>query len=99
MRVLEWILSRCGPAAESKPTLESPIGFVPDVARGGLDLSGLRLPPGAAEQLVRVDPAAWALEMKRNAETLHAIGERLPKELLGVHERIVGRLQAAGASA
>ena len=38
-RVLEWVLARCA-ANPTVPTKETPIGFVPDVEKGGLNTAG-----------------------------------------------------------
>lgn len=95
VRVLEWVLDRCKGAASTMPTKETPVGFVPDIARGGLNASGLGISPAQLDDLVKIDPKVWSGELKRNQETLAAIGERLPKELLGVHARVAERVAAA----
>ena len=64
VRVLEWILDRCS-AAGVLPTVETPVGFIPDVTNGGLNVSGMNLPAGTLEALFTIDTNAWLQESKR----------------------------------
>ena len=89
-RVLEWIVRRCN--GEAVPTLETPIGYVPDVAKGGLTTVGLDMDPAALAELVRVDKAAWTAEMSRHNEILKALGSRVPAGVFAQHERLSARV-------
>jgi phosphoenolpyruvate carboxykinase (GTP) len=63
-RVLEWMLDRCKGADAKMASIETPIGFVPDVAHGGLNIEGLGMDEKVMAELLKVDPNAWAKEMK-----------------------------------
>ena len=88
-RVLAWIFRRCAGVAQARPTA---IGLVPTPA--DLDLSGLELAPGAAEELLEVDPDAVRAELPQVCKHLSRFGERLPPELVaqlaGTEERLWG---------
>ena len=77
LRVLQWIIDRCGGAAEVSDT---PIGRMPGGA--GIDVSGLELAPDAMAELSRVDREAWLDEIAAIEEHLNDYGERLPTALL-----------------
>ena len=62
-RVLEWIMDRCNGPKSTVPTIETPIGYVPDAAKGGINISGLNLAPEVVTSLFTIDPAAWKKEM------------------------------------
>jgi len=94
-RVIEWMFDRCG--AKKAPTVETPIGYVPDVAKGGLNLSGLDISPEKASDLFKIDPAVWKKELGIYGETLGTVGARLPAGLKAQHERLNKRVEAAAA--
>jgi len=97
-RVLEWVVARAeardgeGPPP---PTLETALGYAPDVAAGGLNLAGSGVPPAAAASLLAVDPAEWRDELARGAAALASVGPRLPRELLAAHAALAARVDAA----
>lgn len=92
IRVLKWILERLDGQHNARTT---PIGRVP--TWDAMDLRGLDVGPSRFEQLVAVDPKAWAEEAERAGKFLDKFGDRLPRELRREHEALVTRLQAAVA--
>lgn len=72
MRVLEWVLNR----VENKaPAQQTAIGYVP--TKGAINLTGLEnFNPADMDQLLKVDPAAWALEVK----AIRAFYDKLVKD-------------------
>jgi phosphoenolpyruvate carboxykinase (GTP) len=76
VRVLKWIVERAEGRAEA---LETPLGYMP--APGALDLTGLDLPDGTMEELLRIDKDAWATELADQAEFFARFGDRLPPEI------------------
>jgi phosphoenolpyruvate carboxykinase (GTP) len=75
-RVLEWMFRRCDGEAEVE---ETPIGLLP--APGDLDTTGLDMPAEDLVELLRVDAAAYVLEMPQFEEHYATFGDRLPAEL------------------
>ena len=76
MRVLMWILGRCGGSAEA---VETPIGYEPrpcDIEREGLDLS-----EETVAELLSVDKELWRQEACGISEFYKKFGDKLPKEL------------------
>ncbi len=77
IRVLKWIFERVN--GEGK-AVETPVGYLP--ASGALDLSGLKITPQDAEELLRVDKAAWQKEIPGIEAHFAKFGDRMPRELL-----------------
>jgi phosphoenolpyruvate carboxykinase (GTP) len=75
-RVLEWVFRRCDGAVEAADT---PIGRVP--LAGSLDTDGLDIPEADLEELLKVDPEEWKLEIGPIREFYARFGDRLPEEL------------------
>jgi phosphoenolpyruvate carboxykinase (GTP) len=75
-RVLEWMFRRCDGEAEVD---ETPIGLLP--APGDLDTTGLDMPAEDLAELLRVDAAAYILEIPQFEEHYARFGDRLPAEL------------------
>ncbi len=94
VRVLKWILDRIEGRAKAT---ETPIGLVP--APGSLTLDGLSISREALDELLRVDPSAWAQEEQATAEFFAQFGKRLPQALLHEHKALAARLHAPAASA
>jgi phosphoenolpyruvate carboxykinase (GTP) len=88
-RVLEWVFRRCDDEAEA---VETPIGLVP--APGAIDTSGLDLPDGAMEELLRVDPEEWKAQLPQVREQFAKFGETLPDELRAQLDELERRLDA-----
>ncbi len=77
LRVLEWILKRCGGEVDA---VETPIGFVPkaeDINLEGLDDFSVDTLKGILE----VDKAKWAKEAAGVEEFYKQFGDKLPRAL------------------
>ncbi len=87
-RVLKWMCERI----EGKVgTRETPIGLLP--LDGELDLTGLDIPAGDMEELLRVDVDAWRAEIPNLEEHFAQFGDRLPKGMrtqLEEHKKRLG---------
>jgi phosphoenolpyruvate carboxykinase (GTP) len=88
-RVLEWIFRRLEGSAEA---IDEPIGRLP--APGALNVARLKIAPGAVEELLRVDRAAWAAELPLLREHLATFGDHLPGALMKQLEALEQRLQS-----
>mgnify|MGYP003962785997 CR=1 FL=1 len=95
-RVLEWIFRRTE-ADDEVATVETPIGYVPDVDAGGLDLSGLDLPSETVKELVKVDVEVWKKELDHYASEHQRFEDegKLPQGIKDQHARIMARLTEA----
>jgi len=89
-RVLEWMFRRCDGEAEAKAT---PIGLLPTL--DALDTTGLDLPPGDLEELLRVDTAIILAEMSQLEEHYARFGDRLPTELAKALARLAKEVAQA----
>jgi phosphoenolpyruvate carboxykinase (GTP) len=96
-RVVEWMFNRC--AGAECPTVETPIGYVPDVTKGGLNLSGLNLDQATQDALFTIEPKVWVEEFKRYGEFLATFGEKLPEGIKAQLERLSKRTEEAAAKA
>jgi phosphoenolpyruvate carboxykinase (GTP) len=83
VRVLKWILERVEGRGAAQ---ETPIGYVP--ARNGLTLDGLKISDEAVNELLRVNPEHWEVEMEDSKEFLAKFGGRLPREIREEHEKL-----------
>jgi len=88
VRVLKWMLGRIQGRAQAA---ETPIGFVPTA--GSLTLDGLAISRDALEELLRVDPVAWAEETRATGEFFARFGNRLPDAIRAEHQALASRLQ------
>jgi phosphoenolpyruvate carboxykinase (GTP) len=88
VRVLKWMLDRIEGRADAH---ETSIGFVPTPE--SLTLDGLSISRDALEELLRVDPADWAEELKGVDEFFAKFGDRLPAEIRAEHQALASRLQ------
>jgi phosphoenolpyruvate carboxykinase (GTP) len=93
VRVLKWILERIQGKGKAD---ETPIGFVP--SPDALTLDGLGISRGAMDELLRVDTADWQRESEETKTFLAQFGNRLPRELLQEHDRLIQRLAIPSAS-
>jgi phosphoenolpyruvate carboxykinase (GTP) len=75
-RVLAWIFRRCDGEADA---VETEIGLVP--APGALETGGLDLSSGDLEQLLKVDPEQWKVQLPQIHQHYAAFGDGLPDEL------------------
>ena len=88
VRVLKWILDRIEGRASAA---ETPIGFIPTPE--SLNLDGMQIPREALDELLRVDPAAWAEETHATGEFLAKFGDLLPAAIRAEHDSLSSRLQ------
>jgi phosphoenolpyruvate carboxykinase (GTP) len=87
-RVLAWIFRRCDDEADAA---ETPIGLVP--APGAIETQGLDLSPGEMEELLKVDPEEWSVQLPQIEQHYAGFGDSLPEELrrqLAVLEQRLG---------
>jgi phosphoenolpyruvate carboxykinase (GTP) len=75
-RVLAWIFRRCDDEADA---VETPIGLVP--APSALDTEGLDLSAADMEQLLKVDPEEWRVQLPQIHQHYAGFGDALPREL------------------
>ena len=87
LRVLDWIIQRCQNKIDAK---ETPIGYVP--VKGDIDTSGLDIADENLNALFAIDPDQWLAEMNEIKEYFNEFGERLPKQLLNEHAKVVDAL-------
>jgi phosphoenolpyruvate carboxykinase (GTP) len=88
-RVLAWIFRRCEGTAGAE---ETPIGLVPSLGAGGLDIEGLGISEEAMAQLVAVAPEEWKAQLPQLHEHYARFGDRLPAELRAQLRALEGRL-------
>src|SRR5229473_2448504 len=88
VRALKWILERVEGRGAAQ---ETPIGYVP--AKNGLTLDGLKISDEALNELLRVNPGDWELELEDSKQFLAKFGERLPGEIREEHEKLTRRFQ------
>ncbi len=77
-RVLAWIFRRCEGKAEAR---ESPIGLIPPVGDGGIDVDGLGISEETMAKLLEVDVKGWKHALPQFHEFYSRFGERLPQVL------------------
>ncbi|MCL2375973.1 MAG: phosphoenolpyruvate carboxykinase (GTP) [Defluviitaleaceae bacterium] len=87
LRVLEWILARCG---DDMPAQVTPIGYLPrpaDINMEDLDLTMDRL-----QEILSIDKDLWQAEVASIKEYYQSFGHRLPEylhnELSNLEERL-----------
>ena len=90
MRVLQWVIERCGGKAEA---VETPIGHLP--GPDSLDLEGLSLTKDDLEKLFEVSREKWLDAAAKQTEFFARFGERLPKEIVEEQKRLVERLETS----
>jgi len=93
LRVLEWILGRCGGKVQAEDT---PVGRLP--GPGDIHLDGLEELPDL-EQLLEVDTAAWRSEIDAIEEYFEEFHARIPHALREEAGRIRRRLDAGADDA
>jgi phosphoenolpyruvate carboxykinase (GTP) len=88
-RVLAWIFRRCDGEAEA---VETPAGLVP--APGAIEMEGLEIDDERMEELLNVEPDAFAQELPSVREHFAQFGDRLPERLRDELDRLTERLGA-----
>ena len=77
MRVLKWIVDRCGGRAQG---VETPLGVIPRFE--DLNWSGLeKFDSTRYEEITRVDEKAWGVELKAHDKLFGSLAGRLPVAL------------------
>jgi phosphoenolpyruvate carboxykinase (GTP) len=76
LRVLQWIVDRCGEGAEA---ISTPLGWMPTLQ--SLNLDGLALANDDWAALMSVDRSGWMEELARQDEFFAMFGDRLPGAL------------------
>jgi phosphoenolpyruvate carboxykinase (GTP) len=88
-RVLAWIFRRCEGKAEAEQT---PIGLLPPVGEGGIDIDGLDVTPETMETLLEVDVEGWREQLPQMREHYALFGDKLPQELHDELDALVKRM-------
>ena len=76
--MLEWIFRRCEGKADA---LETPIGLVPPVGEGGINIDGLDVDEATMKTLLEVDEDGWRQQLPQMHEHFAEFGDKLPQEL------------------
>ena len=87
LRVLDWIVRRCGELTDAR---ETPIGYIP--TSGGLDMEGINLPNKVMEELLSISVEEWKEELKGIKEFFNKFGDRLPKQMWDEYRALTHRL-------
>jgi phosphoenolpyruvate carboxykinase (GTP) len=87
-RVLAWVFRRCDDEAEA---VETPIGRVP--APEAIETEGLDLSRADMEELLRVDPEEWTVQLPQIHQHYAGFGDALPGELRRQLEALEQRLE------
>ena len=87
LRVVDWILKRCGGKADA---VETPIGFVPKAE--DIDLTGLDLSLDTLKGILAVDKEEWKKEADGITEFYKKFGDKLPAQLRSQLDSLKARL-------
>jgi phosphoenolpyruvate carboxykinase (GTP) len=87
-RVLAWVFARCAGHGEAT---ETPIGYMPPVGAGGIDVNGLDVSQEAMAKLLSVDAAEWRTQLPQ-FEQHFAQFANLPQELTAQLKALEQRL-------
>jgi len=88
-RVLAWVFGRVTGDAQA---VETPIGLVPPVGVGGIDIDGLQISSATMGKLLEVDSGGWSAQLPQIKEHLAEFGDKLPDELRAQLETLEQRL-------
>jgi len=88
-RVLAWVFRRCEARGEA---VDTPVGLVPPVGEGGIDISDLDISEETMARVLEVDPEAWRDQLPQVHEHYARFGDRLPQELRRQLEELERRL-------
>jgi phosphoenolpyruvate carboxykinase (GTP) len=89
-RVLAWIFRRCEGKGDA---VETPIGLVPPVGEGGIEIDGLDVDEATMETLLEVDFDGWCEQVPQMREHYALFGGKLPDALHSELDSLVERLQ------
>ena len=90
-RVLAWVFRRCEGTAGA---VETPIGLVPPVGEGGMELDGLDLSEEMMVKLLEVDADGWKAQLPQMHDHFAEFGDKLPEELRAELEALERRLES-----
>ena len=91
MRVLHWIVQRVNGKAGAAKTL---LGYMPRY--DDLILSGLKnFDCGKFTELTKIDAQRWLCELALQNELFSKLGEKLPDEMLLIHQHLLAELQCS----
>jgi phosphoenolpyruvate carboxykinase (GTP) len=88
-RVLDWIFRRCQGTAAAEDT---PIGLVPTVGEGGINIDGLDVSEDTLRELLAIDYDGWKQQLPQMHEHYAEFGEKLPEELRAQLHQLERRL-------
>jgi phosphoenolpyruvate carboxykinase (GTP) len=88
-RVLAWIFRRCQGRAAA---VETPIGLLPPIGEGGIDISELDISTDTMAKLLEVDPELVREQLPQVHEHFARFGDRLPDELRAQLESLEQRV-------
>jgi phosphoenolpyruvate carboxykinase (GTP) len=91
-RVLAWIFRRCEGGAGA---VETPIGLLPPVGDGGIDIGGLDVTDAGMSELLEVDVDGWKQQLPQMHEHYAAFGDKLPAELRNELDQLDDRLHSS----
>jgi phosphoenolpyruvate carboxykinase (GTP) len=90
-RVLAWVFRRCEGTAGA---VETPIGLVPPVGEGGIELEGLDISDETMGHLLEVDADGWQDQLPQMHDHYAEFGDKLPDELRAELAALEQRLQS-----
>jgi phosphoenolpyruvate carboxykinase (GTP) len=90
-RVLAWIFRRCEEGSSATAS-ETPIGLVPPVGEGGIDIDGLDISPDTMAKLLEVDAGSWKDQLPQMREHYARFSDHLPPELAAQLDALEERL-------
>ena len=77
-RVLAWVFRRCEGKADA---VQTPIGLLPPVGEGGIDIDDLDVNEATMKTLLEVDLHGWRQQLPQMHEHFAEFGDKLPQEL------------------
>jgi phosphoenolpyruvate carboxykinase (GTP) len=73
--------------------VETPIGLVPPVGEGGINIDNLDVDEATMKTLLEVDVDGWCEQVPQMREHFAVFGDKLPDELHSELDSLVKRLQ------
>jgi phosphoenolpyruvate carboxykinase (GTP) len=90
-RVLAWVFRRVTGQAKAE---ETPIGLLPPLGEGGIELEGLDIAPETMAKLLEVDVEGWKAQLPQIRQHYAEFGEKLPAALHAQLDALEQRLSA-----
>jgi phosphoenolpyruvate carboxykinase (GTP) len=90
MRVLKWVLDRCGGKVSAQETL---LGWTPK--DGDIDLRGIDAPAEAVAAATRIELGEWETELESQAEWFKSLGGTLPPQLEMQRQMLLASVKGA----